>query len=189
MSHNEKKKIVTIPISSSVQFGKGQMDLLGCHVTDQVNIVVKVSHKVVRNVVGGSASVSDELPLGHLVFDVRAGQVDGQQDETVAEDVDGIRTKAEVPDQPRVTRTEPVTEFGDERLQVLASLLRGVDVSEEVPQSVRKELVTEIMKRHQLIQDVPPLIQVDPQHLPVEPSGVEDKLGQLRGVIHQNAFR
>lgn len=34
-----------------------------------------------------------------------------------------------------------------------------------------------------------PLIQVNPQHLPVEPSGVEDELGQLCRVIHQDSFR
>lgn len=41
-----------------------------------------------------SASVPDELPLGHLVFDVGAGQVDGQQDQTVAQHVHGVCREA-----------------------------------------------------------------------------------------------
>lgn len=66
------------------------------------------------------------------------------------------RTEAQVSDQPRVTGTEPVAELGDERLQILSSLLWCVNVSEEVPQSVGEELVTEVMEGHQLVQDVPP---------------------------------
>lgn len=66
------------------------------------------------------------------------------------------RTEAEIPDQPGVAGTKPVAELGNERLQIFPSLLWGVDVSEKVPQSVGKELVTEIMERHQLVQDVSP---------------------------------
>lgn len=157
--------------------------------SDQVNVVIEVSHEVIGDVMSCSPCVSDELPLGHFVFDVRAGQVDGQQDETVAQHVHGVRTEAEIPDQPGVAGTKPVAELGNERLQIFPSLLWGVDVSEKVPQSVGKELVTEIMERHQLVQDVSPLVQVNPQHLPVEPSGVEDELSQLCSVIHQNTFR
>lgn len=43
-----------------------------------------------------SACVPDELPLGHLVFDVGAGQVDGQQDQTVAQHVHGVCREANV---------------------------------------------------------------------------------------------
>ena len=34
-----------------------------------------------------------------------------------------------------------------------------------------------------------PFIQVHPQHLTVEASGVEDKLGKLHGMVHQYSFR
>lgn len=67
---------------------------LRSHVANQVYVVVEVAHKVVRDVVRRPASVPDELPLGHLVFDVRAAQVDGQQDQTVAQDVHGVCEEA-----------------------------------------------------------------------------------------------
>lgn len=57
---------------------------------NQVYVVIEMADKVVRDVVCGSASVPDELPLGHLVFDVRTGEIDGQQDQTVAQDVHGV---------------------------------------------------------------------------------------------------
>lgn len=63
---------------------------LRSHVANQVYVVVEVAHKVVRDVVRRPAGVPDELPLGHLVLDVRAAQVDGQQDQTVAQDVHGV---------------------------------------------------------------------------------------------------
>lgn len=63
---------------------------LRSHVANQVYVVVEVAHKVVRDVVRRPASVPDELPLGHLVFDVRAAQVDGEQDQTVAQDVHSV---------------------------------------------------------------------------------------------------
>jgi hypothetical protein len=47
-----------------------------------------------------------------------------------------------------------VGELGDERLQIFAPLLWGVDVSEEVPQCVGQELVTEVVQRDQLIQHI-----------------------------------
>lgn len=156
---------------------------------DQVYVVVEVAHEVVRHIMRCSASVPDKLPLRHFVFDVWAGQVDGQQDETVAQHVHGVWTEAQLSDQPGVAGTEPVAELGDQCFQVFSSLLWCVDVSEEVPQGIGQELVTEIMEGHQLIQDVPPLIQVNPQHLPVEPPGVEDELGQLGRMIHEYAFR
>lgn len=60
------------------------------HVANQVDVVVQVAHKVVGDVVRRPAGVADELPLGHLVLDVRAAEVDGQQDEAVAQHVDGV---------------------------------------------------------------------------------------------------
>lgn len=41
-----------------------------------------------------------------------------------------------------------MAELGDEGFQILSSLLRRMDVSEEIPQSVRKELVTEVVEGH-----------------------------------------
>lgn len=60
------------------------------HVANQVDVVVQVAHKVVGDVVRRPAGVADELPLGHLVLDMRAAEVDGQQDEAVAQHVNGI---------------------------------------------------------------------------------------------------
>lgn len=57
---------------------------------DQVYIVIEVAYEVIRDVMCCSASVPDELPLGHFVFDVGAGQVDGQQDQTVAQHIHRI---------------------------------------------------------------------------------------------------
>lgn len=135
--------------------------------TNQVYVVIEVTNKVIRDIVCCSASIPDKLPLGHFVFDVRAGQVDGQQDQTVAQHIHSIGAEAQLSDETRVTGTEPVAELGDEGLQILSSLLWCVDVSKELPQSVGEELVTEVMKGHQLVQDIPSLIQVNPQHLPV----------------------
>lgn len=55
------------------------------------------------------------------------------------------RIKAKVAHKSRVAGAEPVTELCDEGLQILSSLFRGVNVSEEVSQSIREELVTEVM--------------------------------------------
>lgn len=48
-----------------------------------------------------------------------------------------------------------MAKLGDEGFQILSSLLWCMDVSEEIPQSVGEELVTEIMEGHQLVQDIP----------------------------------
>lgn len=151
---------------------------------NQVYVVIQVANKVIRDIMGCSASVPDKLPLGHFVFDVRAGQVNGQQDQTVAQHIHRIWTEAQVSDKSRVASTKSVAELGDECFQILSSLLRCMDVSEEIPQSIGEELITEVMEGHQLVQNIPPLIQVNPQHFPVEPSGVEDELSQLSGMIH-----
>lgn len=66
------------------------------------------------------------------------------------------RTKAQLSNQTRVTDAEPMAELGDEGLQVLSSLLWCMNMSEEIPQSIWEELVTEIVEGHQLIQDIPP---------------------------------
>ncbi len=50
--------------------------------------------------------------------------------------------------------------LSDEGLQVLAPLLRGMNVSEEVSQCIREELVTKVMKCDKLIQDISPAIHI-----------------------------
>lgn len=60
------------------------------HVANQVDVVVQVAHKIVGDIVRRPAGVADELPLGHLVFDMRTAEVDGQQDEAVAQHVHGV---------------------------------------------------------------------------------------------------
>lgn len=57
---------------------------------DQIDVVVQVAHKVLADVLGGAARVADELALGHLVLHVWAAEVDGEQDERVAQHVHGI---------------------------------------------------------------------------------------------------
>lgn len=65
-------------------------------------------------------------------------------------------TEAQISDKTWVTGTKPVAELSDEGFQILSSLLWGMDVSEEISQRIGEELVTEIMKCNQLIQDIPP---------------------------------
>lgn len=64
--------------------------------------------------------------------------------------------ESQLPHQAGVAGAEAVAELGDEGLQVLAALLGGVNVAEELAQSVGQELVTEVVEGHQLVQDVPP---------------------------------
>lgn len=151
---------------------------------NQVYVVIEMANKVIGDIMGCSASVPDKLPLGHFVFDVRAGQINGQQDQTVAQHIHSIWTEAQISDKTRVAGTKSVAELGDECFQIFSPLLWCMDMSEEIPQSIGEELVTEVMEGHQLVQDIPPLVQVNPQHLPVEPSGVEDELSQFSGMIH-----
>lgn len=66
------------------------------------------------------------------------------------------RAKAKVTDEAGVTGAKPVAELGDERFQILSSLLGRVDVPEKIPQRIREELVAEVMKGNQLVQDIPP---------------------------------
>lgn len=73
-----------------MQYGRPVGGGLRRHVANQVNVVVEVAHEVVGDVVRRPARVPDELPLGHFVFHVRAGEVDGQQDQTVAQHVHGV---------------------------------------------------------------------------------------------------
>lgn len=57
---------------------------------NQVNVVIEVTYKVIRDIMCCSASVPDKLSLRHFVFDVGAGQVNGQQDQTVAQHIHSI---------------------------------------------------------------------------------------------------
>ncbi len=59
-------------------------------VANQVYVVIEVAYEVIRDIMCCSASVPDKLPLGHFVFDMGAGQVDGQQDQTVAQHIHSI---------------------------------------------------------------------------------------------------
>lgn len=57
----------------------------------QIHVVVQMAAPVIVDLVADSpADVTDELPLGHFVLDVRAGQVDGQHDEREANYVHSI---------------------------------------------------------------------------------------------------
>ena len=63
---------------------------LGRHMAYEIDVVVKMADKVLADVLGSVARVADELAFGHLVLDVRAGQVYRQQDERVAEHIHRI---------------------------------------------------------------------------------------------------
>lgn len=60
---------------------------LRSHMANKVYVVIEVAYKVIRDIMCCTASVPDELPFRHFVFDMRAGQVDGQQDQTVAQHI------------------------------------------------------------------------------------------------------
>ena len=66
------------------------------------------------------------------------------------------RAEAQFSDKNWITGTKSVAELRDEGFQIFSSFLWCMDVSEEIPQSIGEELVTEIMEGHQLIQDIPP---------------------------------
>lgn len=73
------------------------------HVADQIYVVVEVAYEVVWDIMCRSASVSDELPLGHFVFDMGTGQVDWQQDQTVAQHIHSICRETRVNDDSEQT--------------------------------------------------------------------------------------
>lgn len=129
---------------------------------NQVDVIVEVAYEVIRDIMRCSSSVPDKLPLGHFVFHMWAGEVDGEQDKAVAQHIHSIRTEAQLSDKTRVTGTKPVAELGNKGFQIFSSLLWRMDVSEEIPQSIGEKLVTEVMEGNQLVQDIPPLIQINP---------------------------
>lgn len=89
LPHANRKQITNF--YSSVQYEDLHWWVeLRSHVTNQVYVVVEVAHEVIRDIMCCSASVPDKLPLGHFVFDVGAGQVNGQQDQTVAQHIHRI---------------------------------------------------------------------------------------------------
>lgn len=65
-------------------------DLLGSHMADQIDVVIQMTHKVLADVLCSAPCVTDELALGHLVLHVWAAQVNGEQDERVAQHVHSI---------------------------------------------------------------------------------------------------
>lgn len=59
---------------------------------NEIDIIVEVTGEFVAECLVDhcSASVADELAFGHFVFDVRRVQIDGEQDQREAKDVDGF---------------------------------------------------------------------------------------------------
>lgn len=66
------------------------------------------------------------------------------------------RAKAKLSHQIRVTSTESVREFCYESLKVLPTLLRSMNVSEELSQCIWQELISEVVQRHKVIQNISP---------------------------------
>lgn len=58
--------------------------------SNQVNVIIEMADKVIGDIMCCSASVPDKLPLRHFVFHMRAGEVDGQQNQTVAQHVHSV---------------------------------------------------------------------------------------------------
>lgn len=58
--------------------------------SDEVNVVIKMPGELVVNACNGTTSVANELAFGHLVLDMRTGQVDGQHDEGETNDVNSV---------------------------------------------------------------------------------------------------
>ena len=56
----------------------------------QIDIVVQMAGEVRAQVWQSVSRVANELALGHFVLDGGTGQVDGEEDEREAEDVDGV---------------------------------------------------------------------------------------------------
>lgn len=54
---------------------------------DQIDVVIEVAYKVFADVLSCPSCVSDKFSFGHLVLYVRAGEVDGEKDEGVAQNV------------------------------------------------------------------------------------------------------
>lgn len=67
---------------------------LRSHVSDQVDIIIQMAHKVIRDIMCCSAGVPDKLPLRHFILHVRTGEVDGQQDQTVAQHIHSVCREA-----------------------------------------------------------------------------------------------
>ena len=62
-------------------------------VAPQEDIIIKASIQVLIPAAGdGAPRVLDELPLGHLVLDVRRGQVDREEEQGEAEDINRIHS-------------------------------------------------------------------------------------------------
>lgn len=66
------------------------------------------------------------------------------------------RAKAKLSHQIGVTRAESVRELRYESLQVLPTLLGSVNVSEELSQCIWQELISEVVQRHKVIQNISP---------------------------------
>lgn len=66
------------------------------------------------------------------------------------------RAKAKLSHQIRVTSTESVRELCYESLKVLPTLLRSMNVSEELSQCIWQELISEVVQRHKVIQNISP---------------------------------
>ena len=79
------------------------------------------------------ARVLDELALGHLVLYGRTRQVDGEENEREAENVDGVFVEAEL----RVARAEAFRELLEQQRQVRVALAWCLDLREEAPQCRR----------------------------------------------------
>ena len=65
-------------------------------VSSQEDVVIKASVEILVSAVGDCAPcILDELSLGHLVLDVGRGQVDREEEQGEAEDVNRVHTHPE----------------------------------------------------------------------------------------------
>ncbi|RUS85543.1 hypothetical protein EGW08_006686, partial [Elysia chlorotica] len=130
-------------------------EVLRGHVARQVYVVVHMSGQIPAELRHGAARVLDELPLGHLVLDVWAAQVHRQHDEGEAEHKHRVWCKhANENKWLGVACAEPFREVLDHDGEGGPSLLRRRHFFEKLAQSVRQELVLEVLKLDQTLEDI-----------------------------------
>lgn len=104
----------------------------------------------VRTQVGQSVSrVANELALGHFVLDGWTGQVDGEENEREAENVDGVLAQLQL----RVARAEALGELLEQHGQVGVAFFGRLDLGEESAQGGWQELVLVVVQNDDVLED------------------------------------
>lgn len=62
---------------------------------DQIDVVIEVAYEILTDVLSCPPGVSDKFSLGHLVLHVRTGEINGEKDEGVAQNIHCICKRKE----------------------------------------------------------------------------------------------